>query len=137
MSSTPPLYNPVLFPIGSALHRHHLAHLLPSHLAARHVVKCNVSSAQVEALSQGEGTQVHSGPKAEPRHLLPRPGHPRRSPKLSSVLHNLRVHSSSSATASSSHIPWHRHTCSKPRRRWKVRGTPAENVTWLYLCFPG
>lgn len=47
--------------------------LLPPHLATRHVIKCTVGSAQVEAPSQGEGAQVHSGPKAEPRHLLPRP----------------------------------------------------------------
>lgn len=49
--------------------------LLTSHLAARHVVKYPVGSAQVEAPSQAEETQVHSGPEAKPNHLLRGPGH--------------------------------------------------------------
>lgn len=56
--------------------------LLTSHLVERHVVKYTVSSARVEAPSQGEETQVHLGPEAEPKHFLPVPGHVRRRQRI-------------------------------------------------------
>ena len=122
-----------------------------SHLAARHVMKYTVGSAQVEAPSQGEETQVHSGPEAEPKHLLPWPGHAGRRQRipadrpadpLSSALFSITSECTLSsatgwATASSSQIPRQRHTCSTPRMRWQVLGSAAESMAWLYLCFPG
>lgn len=38
-------------------------------------MKYTLHSAQVKAPPQGKETQVHSGPEAEPKHLLPQPGH--------------------------------------------------------------
>lgn len=82
--------------------------LLTSHLAAYHAVKNTSGSAQVEAPCQGKETQVYSDLKLSPGtccHSLDMCGTgstseptDQRMPKLGSVLHNLRMHSSSSAT---------------------------------------
>lgn len=80
--------------------------LLTSHLAAYHAAKNIIGSAQVEAPCQGEETQVYLDLKHSPGtccHSQCGTGSTsqpadQQIPKLSSVLHNLRMHSLSSAT---------------------------------------
>lgn len=105
-------------------------------------MKYTLHSAQLKAPPQGKETQVHSGPQAEPKHLLPQPGHVgcgkhilAKQPISSALFYITPEHALELQPQAELQQQFtdsiQRHTCFKPRRRWQVLASLAESMACL------